>query len=352
MNEYSAAFGIDRRYLAAAGAAACLTLLSLSESATGQTVDQVAIAGDVVLEDRYPERKVRFPNGVSSFPDLVFATAPGYRPLTLDLYVPPGAGADENRLPLVVYVHGGGWMTGHTRHSGAFANWPEALASIANEGFAVASVEYRLGSEAPFPAAFDDVRDAIRWLRANDERFGIDREKAVIMGGSAGGQLAGLVGTACGGSRYPLDSASHSEVSACVQGVVVWYGVFDFSQLVPTAPVASVPNGLGPLGVFLDCMPTWCSEDLVRAASPIDWVDEADPPFLLIHGVADPVVAIDQSRAMHARLQDAGVESTLIEIPAVRHSFIGDTPEATIDASRKAWDASVAFIRRTLLSGQ
>jgi len=321
-----------------------------SNVALGQTVDDVGIAGEVILEDRYPDRKIEFPNGVTSLADVVYATHVGYRPLILDLYLPPGAGTNDKRYPLVVIVHGGGWQSGHTRHSGAFSDWPAALAGIANEGYVVTSVEYRLSKEAPFPAAFDDVRDAIRWLRKNAADYGVDKSRAVIMGGSAGGQLAALVGSACGDNAYPAadDAGAENTESACVQGVITWYGVFDFTPLVPVSaepqgrPVADV------LGTYLDCGPTLCDADLVRAASAISWVDPSDPPFLMIHGVDDPVVSIGQSRAMHEKLKSVGVKSTLIEIPGVGHSFIGKTPEATINASRKAWDASIAFIRRVL----
>ena len=314
-----------------------------------QTIDDVGISGQVVLEDRYPERRVRFPNGVTSLADVVYAQPVGYRPLILDLYLPKTAGTDGKRYPLIVMIHGGGWISGHTRHSGAFSNWPEALAAIANEGYVVASVEYRLSGEAPFPAAFDDVRTAIRWLRSRADQYSVDRTRAVAMGGSAGGQLAALVGTACGTNRYPEPmTAAEPQESACVQGVVAWYGVFDFGDIVPVDGAEDGSQVAGAPGQYLDWGATSCDKEIVRAASPISFVDPADPPFLLIHGIDDPVVSVAQSRRMQSTLQAAGVEATLIEIPGVKHSFIGDTPEATINASRKAFDASVAFIRRVL----
>jgi acetyl esterase/lipase len=326
-----------------------LLLGLLADSARAQSIDAVDISPGVVLEDRYPERRFEFPNGVSSLADVNFAVRVGYRPLTLDLYLPPRAGQDELSHPLVVMVHGGGWESGHPRHAGAFADWPAALAAFANDGFIVASVEYRLSKEAPFPAAFDDVRDAIRWLRRNASRFGINRDKVVVMGGSAGGQLVGLVGTACGNRPNPaaaFDTGEReAEESACVQGIVAWYGVFDFGALVPsgsTGPDHTVPELLGR---YLGCGADGCSANTVREASAINWVDAADPPFLMIHGVDDEVVSVEQSRAMNEALKKAGVHATLIEIPGVRHSFIGDTPDTTTNASRRAWDASITFIR-------
>lgn len=326
-----------------------LAILLHNTIANAQTIDDVAVAGDVVLEDRYPARRHQFPNGVTSLADVVFAAHNGFRPLTLDLYLPAGAGSGDTDYPLIVMIHGGGWQSGHTRHSGAFADWPATLAAIANEGFVVASVEYRLNGEAPFPAAFDDVRDAIRWLRSHADEFGMDASRAIAMGGSAGGQLAGLVGTACGNNVYPdARTDEPSEESACVQGVVSWYGVFDFGAIVPVADDGSGRTAGGPPGVYLGCAGALCDREVVRAASAITFVDAADPPFLLIHGIDDPVVSIEQSRAMHKKLEQAGVASELIEIPGVKHSFIGASPEVTINASLKAFDASIAFIKRVL----
>jgi len=321
-------------------------VLIICGQALAQSIDDVGIAAEVVLDDRYPERRIEFENGVNSLADVVYADYPGYRPLTLDLYLPPGAGTDEQHYPLLVVIHGGGWQTGHTRHSGAFSNWPAALASIAAEGFVVTSVEYRLSAEAPFPAAFDDVRTAVRWLRANADQYGIDKSKAIAMGGSAGGHLAAMLGTACGDKAYPAaaSDAVAAEESACIQGVVTWYGIFDFAQNVPVEPTADARPVAGAPARFLHCEPTYCDAAVVAAASPITWVDASDPPFLMIHGIEDPVAPIAQSRAMLAKLKQAGVESKLIEIPGVKHSFIGATPEETVNASRQAWDASLVFI--------
>src|SRR5579859_1700208 len=162
-----------------------------------QTSSEPAISAQVVPEDRYPQRHVDFPGGVVGIPDLVYANIPGFRPLHLDLYRPGPARTPAPR-PFVVYVHGGGWMTGHTRQSGAFSNWPEVLASLAARGYVVASVEYRLSGEARFPAAIQDVKAAIRWLRAHAAEYGIDKQHGLIWGASAGGKLASLTDTSCG----------------------------------------------------------------------------------------------------------------------------------------------------------
>ena len=182
------------------------------------------VGDGAVLADNYPERKVTFPHGVTGYPDVVYSVLPGYRPLVVDIYTPSGPAA---RRPLVLFIHGGGWNSGHTRHSGALANFPQALAMLASEGFVVASLEYRLTNEAAFPAQLQDARAAIRFLKANAAKYGIDPSRTGVWGGSAGGHLAALAALTCGENRF--DPAPAPAGSECVQAAVVWYGVFDFA---------------------------------------------------------------------------------------------------------------------------
>src|SRR4030095_8698842 len=172
------------------------TLLATARPAAAPVVD-VPIEASPVLEDRFPQGSGALGADVESPPELGFSGPPGFRPLRLDLYRPRNSRGVAGGLPLVLYVHGGGWQAGHTRHAGAFANWPGVLARLAARGYVVASVEYRLSGEARFPAAIQDVKTAIRWLRSKSTQFGIDPTRAVIWGGSAGGQLAALTATSC-----------------------------------------------------------------------------------------------------------------------------------------------------------
>lgn len=302
-----------------------------------------AIGSKAVLEDRYPERRVVFPGGVTGLPDLTYSTVSGFRPLTLDLYL--RASRVSGAAPVIIYVHGGGWTSGHTRHSGAFENWPGVLASLAGKGYVVASLNYRLSSEAPSPAAEQDVKSAVRWLRGNAGRFGIDKRRIGIWGGSAGGQLAALAGTTCGVSALEPPAAADPKApveSDCVQAVVTWYGVFDFTPL--TKNVAPPP----PVARYLGCDAGACADDKVALASAIRYIDRNDPPFLLIHGALDKTVAVSQSEKFHAALQAHGVKSQLIVLPDVDHSFVGSTPQLTREASLRALRATVDFFDATL----
>ncbi|HET9396716.1 MAG TPA: alpha/beta hydrolase, partial [Nitrospiraceae bacterium] len=299
-----------------------------------------AVGTAPVLDDRYPPAKVMFGSDVESHPDLIYSTLPGYRPMRLDLYRQT---AGANPRPLVVYVHGGGWQSGHTRHSGAFENWPEVLASLARRGYVVASLEYRLSGEAKFPAAIHDVKNAIKWLRASAARFAIDPQRVVIWGGSAGGQLAALAATSCGVQELapPTSQTAPEAQSDCVQGLVAWYGVF---EIAPTPALASNAGEVtSPIGKYLGCVPGKCV-DIAALASPVTHADPKDPPALLIHGELDRVVPVSQSREFDRVLKGKGVASDLIVIPAVDHSFVGTSPEATRKASLLALTKTFEFI--------
>ena len=196
---------------------------------------QIPTAKEAVLEERYPQPEVKFAGGVVSLPDLTYSIIPGYRQLKLDLYLPPGKRTGAR--PLVVYVAGGGWTADRPRNAGAIEDFPGMFVSLAKKGYVVASIRYRLSGEAKFPAAEHDTKTALRWLRANAAKYGIDKNRSVIWGSSAGGQLAGLAAVSCGDPKLaPVQApgAGATKVpdeSDCVNGAVIWYGIFDFAQM-------------------------------------------------------------------------------------------------------------------------
>lgn len=298
------------------------------------------IGESAVLGDHYPERHIAFPPGVSGYPDLVYRTVNGFRPLTLDLYAADQGAAER---PLVIYVHGGGWMGGHSRQSGAFEDWPGVLASLAAKGYVVASLNYRLSSEARFPAAEQDVKAAIRWLRANAGRYHIDKKHVVIWGGSAGGQLAALAATSCGVAA--LEPEEPSAESDCVQGAAIWYGVFDFEH---SGTVGGGDDPNGPESRYFGCVRAQCPAGLVQSAGAANHVGAKTPPFLLIHGAQDKVVPTLQSEDFHALLKSKGLSSELLVLPEVGHSFVGaqhaQTESASLAALKKTFDFFDAVI--------
>jgi acetyl esterase/lipase len=305
-------------------------IAGMTSAAAAQRPDP-ATSPEPSLGDPMPERILPLANGVSVSTDITFSTFPGYRPITLDLYRQKAAAP----RPLVIYVHGGGWMAGHTRQSGAFSDFPAVLADLARRGYVVASLEYRLAGEAPFPAAIDDVRTAIRFLKANAGRYGIDPARVGIWGGSAGGQLTALAALDCGHAPAGADKSNATQ-SDCVQAAVGWYGVYDFA----TMPQSTVPRAENK---YLDCAPGSCSADRITAASPAAHVDAKDPPMLLIHGTEDKTVPVTQSQELAAKLKAAKVPVSLELIPNVGHSWIGADAAATRAASLRALDLTFRF---------
>jgi acetyl esterase/lipase len=335
-----------------AAGVACATNAGFSPA----ILDSIPTASQAVLGDHYPAVRVPFPNGVLGYPDLQYAVVPAYRPLHLDLYVPAGP---RKPHPLIVYIHGGGWAFGQPRQSGAFANWPGVLALIASRGFVVASVQYRFSGEAPFPAAIQDVKSAIRWLRAHSGEYGIDPRRVGVWGGSAGGHLAALDAVSCGvealnpqASRTATPGVLHAEIAPagpqgdCVQAFVTWYGVFDFSKPVPSEQRA--PKSDSTVGRFLGCPHSPCTAGQQAVASPATYVKSGEPPALLIVGSADTVVGPQQSRDFYHLLRSKGDRAQLLVIAGVNHSFVGKTPAATRAASLEALQRTVEFFEATL----
>ena len=349
-----------------------LLLASIGSAAPGQSIGakiadgtQVGAAVQAVGADSFANVKVAFPEGVTGYPDLTYQTLAGYRPLKLDLFLPPASFASAGPRPMVIYVHGGGWMGGGPRRSAAYQDWPKVLASLAAKGYVVASVSYRFSREAPFPAAIQDVKAAIRWLRVRATTYNIDPARAAIWGQSAGGHLAALAGMSCGVAALeprartvpgnanvetmPSSVAGSDNVSDCVQAVVGWFGVYDFTTLPKRdAPPPGMPLGPSAESLFLGCPKGDCTDAQRRFASPITYVDAKDPPVLLMHGSDDRTVPESQTEVFDAALRAAGVPVTKIVVPGVDHSWIGKTPEATRDASRMALSTAIDFIDKQI----
>lgn len=211
----------------------------------------------------------------------------------------------ESSLAAVVLVHGGGW-TGGRRDA---QQWEALCEDLAATGYAAFTVDYRLAPDAPFPAAFNDVQAAVEWLRDPDQvdRFGIDPDRIGILGGSAGGNLAGLVGT---------DGDGNLTDGARVRTVVSLSGPMDLRE---AAIGSATRQQVGTALTFLGCdtIDDCPSSD---PASPITSVDPTDPPFLLIHAEDDPVVPVEQSVVMGEALDGAGVLNDVVTVLGTAHA--------------------------------
>ncbi|MEL7974816.1 alpha/beta hydrolase [Isoptericola sp. F-RaC21] len=235
--------------------------------------------------------------------DIVYATRPGFRPLSLDLHLP----ADPHP-PVVVFVHGGGWRQGSRRVFCPGRGDDETFGRITGRGWAVVAADYRLSGEAVFPAALDDVRAAVRWVRETGAaEHGLDADRTVLWGESAGGHLAALA------ALVPSDGGP------AVRAVVDWYGPSDLTTL----PQGPEPDGGPTREAALLGGPVGADRERALAASPAHHVHAGAPPFLLAHGVADSAVPFAQSEAFAARLRAAGVDVELHAVPGAGHLWRG-----------------------------
>lgn len=313
--------------------------LMLAQSSTAQARDDET--------SRYaPTPPVLYPGGVKSLRDVTYAEISGFRPLTLDLYLPPEGGPTK---PAVVFVHGGAWRHRTARDGGTFSDFPAVLASVAARGYVVASVNYRFIGEARFPGAVQDVAASIRWLRANAGKYGIDSKRVVAWGSSAGGQIAALIGTACGARLLEPTPPENAPVvatqpgSACVQGVIDWYGIVD---LAANAADLGTPAAQKRESAYLGCEISKCPGDLVRSASALSYIDVGDPPFLIQHGTADTSVSPKQSQRLHEALRAAGVDSQLVLFPGVDHGFAKPDGGPDEAVNRQALEQVYSFLAR------
>ncbi len=210
----------------------------------------------------------------------------GEHSLKLDLHLP----IEKSRPPLIVWVHGGAWR------SGSKSNMP--LSRMVEEGYAVASVDYRLSTDARFPAQIHDIKAAIRFLRAHGDQWRLASKKIVVAGDSAGAHLAALVGVSNGNKELEGEIGNDRSQSSEVQGIISFYGAANLTTIL----AQSTPHGLNvrvpALELLLGGQPTNVV-DLARLASPVFHVDHTDPPLLLFHGDQDPQMPINQSHELH-----------------------------------------------------
>lgn len=225
--------------------------------------------------------------------------------LQLDLHLP-----DRSRPPLIVYVHGGAWRAGSRTEM--------PLGALVDEGFAVASVDYRFSTQAPFPAQAHDIKAAIRFLRAEQTRLGIDARQIVVAGSSAGGHLAALVGVTNGEKELEGTVGGHLEQSSAVQGIVSFFGASDLTTILSQSTEHGLKVRVPALQLLLGGQPTERPE-LARLASPVFHVDAHDPPLLLIHGDADPQMPPEQSSELAAAYERAKLPVKLVLIPGAVH---------------------------------
>jgi len=230
----------------------------------------------------------------------------GERSLKLDLYQPSG----KALAPLIVFIHGGAWR------GGSKSDMP--LGKLVAQGFCVASVDYRLSPEAPFPAQIFDLKAAIRFLRANGGKYGIDGHQIAVAGASAGGHLAALVGVTNGEKDLEGTEGDALEASSDVQAIVSLFGASDLQTILSQSTPQGLSMRVPALKLLLGGSPEEKFE-LARQASPVAHVDASDPPLLLIHGDADPQMPYEQAVELQKAYEKANRTVQLVTIPGGKH---------------------------------
>ncbi len=280
------------------------------------------------------------PRAQSLLKDIEYAKVGGIS-LKLDLYLPaPGPGP----APLVVWIHGGGW------YAGGKAEARFGALSLMLRGIAVASIDYRLSTQAKFPAQIWDCKGAVRWLRAHASRFHLDPRRFAALGPSAGGHLSSLLGTTSGVARLEGTVGGNLKYSSAVAAVVDFYGPTDFFKEggfhnSPSSPESIlIGKSLGEILANLHnpAYAKWVA--LVRDANPIAFVDPKDPPFYIAHGIDDPLVPYTQSTLLQAALKKAGVPAVLKLVPLSGHGLPSSEVNKAFDFLEKILRPSSAFI--------
>jgi acetyl esterase/lipase len=263
--------------------------------------------------------------------DVQYCTGGG-RPLLMDVFIPKHRNGTPT--PAVLWIHGGGWER-RDKNGNSGAQF------LANGGFVTASLSYRLSGDSPFPAAIEDCKCAIRFLRASAPKYGIDPDRIGVAGSSAGGHLAELVATADQNAGLE-GNGGWQNVSSKVQAAAAYYGVSDFTTEFPVDTSQVIVKFFR--GTEKE------KPELYRKASPIFYVKKDDPPLLLVHGENDDVVPFGQSVRMADTYHRADLSVEFIAVKNAGHDFqyIGDAPIAP--SVEIIHQRTIDFFKRYLVS--
>jgi acetyl esterase/lipase len=247
--------------------------------------------------------------------DIIYAVVDD-RELGLDIYMPRGVEDPQ----LLVWIHGGRWLYRTKEDINTLA--------LVEEGFAIASIDFRLSVDEPFPAQIHDIKAAIRFLRANAETYGYEATRIGVHGRSSGGHLTSLVGVTNGVKELEGELGDHLDVSSDVQVAVSYFGASNLTTILDQ----STPFGVmlrGPALALLLGGPMEATAELAELASPVFHVDAQDPPLLLLHGDQDPQMPINQAHELHGVYKEHELPVHLEVIHGAKHG----TPEF-FDAKR------------------
>lgn len=256
------------------------------------------------------------------YPDITYAQPYdpyfGISSLKLDIFKPE---VKEKNLPLVIYIPGGGFMRSPK------VNYLQQKVAIAEAGFIVASIEYRVLPTSKFPDSLVDIKSAIRFLKAHAEEFNINKNKIIVMGESAGGYLAAITGTTNGFIEF--DKGDYLNENSLINGVIDLYGISDLTKIAsdfslsiqkthnsPSAPEALFLNGVA---VFKEGGSVSSDPEKVKKSNPMSYISTNTPPFLLMHGDSDILVSPSETDILYQALIKHGIKAERYLIKGVGH---------------------------------
>jgi acetyl esterase/lipase len=255
--------------------------------------------------------------------------SPDGQPQKMDIYFPGSGGP----WPVLMYVHGGGWDKGDKAEG-------EGWKYLNGQGYLVVSVNYRLAAyNIKFPAMIQDVKCAVRYLRAQAGEYNLDPQRIGALGASAGGHLVALLGTADTSAGW--DVGEYPDQSSRVQAVVAEAVFSDFTRTIPNSMQMAI------YFAFEDFPGTTSTID--TAASPVTYITPDDPPFLIIHGEKDGYAPVDQAETLDARLKAAGVSSKLVIVQNGQHGLNSSNGDPTVPSAEEISQTILDFLNAALM---
>lgn len=281
----------------------------------GYHFEKLALLAAGIGLEKLADLEPEIPETIEEIKNVEYKNVNG-KSLQMDFYRPKNA---DGQLPLLLFIHGGGWK------SGKRSDYLVYLTSFAKKGYMTATVTYRLKRDSIYPAAVEDVTDAVEWLFNNSEKFGFDPNRIALIGGSAGAHLAMLSGY---GWKNPTVKHTGEKPANRVKAVVDIYGPVDLT----TEYARNQPLVTGFIGHSYNEKP-----ELYREASPITYLNSFCPPTLILHGTSDTLVPISQSDTLKSRLDALDIPCEYYRVPLWPHSM--DIAKRVNDFSQQKMEA-------------
>lgn len=251
-----------------------------------------------------------FPAGTTFHQNINYASDSNKKHL-LDIYLPEKA---RTNSPLIVWIHGGGWLSNDKYADMSYMT--NTIKGFLDSGYALASIDYRFSTTAPFPAQIQDCNLALQYLYEHAKQYKFNNQHFALIGFSAGGHLASLIGLSHN-NKTPDFYSNKSRADFKIKCVLDFYGPSDFIAIASN-PDTTINNSRNPVSILLGASPI-DRPDLAKRASPVNFIDKYDPPFFIVQGEKDESVPNTQSRLLSSWLTLTGVKNEFIMVPGAPH---------------------------------